>query len=76
VGEMKERIIDMLKVFSSEDYLKQPHPMFNAICEELPISPKDLHQKSKQLLKHIMHNYDTSYVGLTSSITILYVIIG
>lgn len=57
VGEMKERIIDMLKSFSSEDSLTQPHPMFEAICDELSISSEYLHNRSKQLLKHIIHNY-------------------
>lgn len=54
---MKERIIDMLKLFSSEEILAQPHPMFSSICNELSISPEHLHNKSKHLLKHIIHNY-------------------
>ncbi|WP_111683298.1 UvrD-helicase domain-containing protein [Winogradskyella tangerina] len=57
VGEMKERIITMLKSFSNEKSLTQPHPMFSAICEELSISPETLHIRSKHILKHIMHNY-------------------
>ncbi|NRD18718.1 UvrD-helicase domain-containing protein [Winogradskyella eckloniae] len=57
VGEMKERIIDMLHAFSSEKTLSQPHPMFVAICEELKISPEYLHNKSIHILKHIIHNY-------------------
>jgi ATP-dependent exoDNAse (exonuclease V) beta subunit len=57
VGEMKERIVDMLKSFSSEESLSKPHPMFVAICEELAIKPEVLHVKSKQILKHIIHNY-------------------
>ena len=57
VGEMKERIVDMLKSFSSEESLSKPHPMFVAICEELTIKPEALHVKSKEILKHIIHNY-------------------
>ncbi|MBC2843982.1 UvrD-helicase domain-containing protein [Winogradskyella flava] len=57
VGEMKARIIDMLKSFSNEKSLKDPHPMFSAICEELSISSEYLHKKSKLILKHIIHNY-------------------
>ncbi|MBC3845852.1 UvrD-helicase domain-containing protein [Winogradskyella echinorum] len=57
VGEMKARIIDMLKSFSSEKSLQQPHPMFVAICDELSIEPIFLHNKSKHILKHIIHNY-------------------
>ncbi|WP_179318669.1 UvrD-helicase domain-containing protein [Winogradskyella helgolandensis] len=57
VGEMKERIIDMLKSFSSEKSLTEPHPMFVGICDELEIKPEVLHTKSKRILKHIIHNY-------------------
>ncbi|EDP72726.1 hypothetical protein FBALC1_16532 [Flavobacteriales bacterium ALC-1] len=57
VGEMKERIINMLKSFSSEESLTEPHPMFEAICDELDIEPKFLLNKSKHILKHIIHNY-------------------
>ncbi|WP_179353136.1 UvrD-helicase domain-containing protein [Winogradskyella vidalii] len=57
VGEMKERIVDMLTSFSAEESLVHPHPMFSAICEELKIQPEILHHKSKHILKHIMHNY-------------------
>ncbi|MBU2926653.1 UvrD-helicase domain-containing protein [Winogradskyella psychrotolerans] len=57
VGEMKDRIIDMLKSFSSEKSLTEPHPMFVAICDELGIEPEVLHTKSKRILKHIIHNY-------------------
>ena len=57
VGEMKERIIEMLKLFSDEKSLSNPHPMFSDICKEITIAPEALHTKSKQLLKQIMHNY-------------------
>jgi len=57
VGEMKERIVNMLKLFSSEESLNNPHPMFKAICEELSMPSEQLHNKSKHLLKHIIHNY-------------------
>tara|TARA_R100001369_G_scaffold8893_3_gene21380 strand:- start:41463 stop:44591 length:3129 start_codon:yes stop_codon:yes gene_type:complete len=57
VREMKERIIAMLRLFSSKESLSNPHPMFTAICDELSISKEKLHNKSKHLLKHIIHNY-------------------
>ena len=57
VGEMKERILEMLKSFSSEKSLTQPHPMFEAICAELSILPEVLQKKSIHILKHIIHNY-------------------
>lgn len=57
VGEMKTRIIEMLKHFSSSESIEDPHPMFKDICKELPIEPSHLKNKSKQILKHIIHNY-------------------
>ncbi len=57
VGEMKERIINMLKEFSSTEGFKDPNNMFRAICDELSISPEYLHNKSKYILKQIIHNY-------------------
>lgn len=57
VGEMKERIIDMLKSFSEEESLLNPHPMFQAICKEIDMEPEILHRRSKYILKHIIHNY-------------------
>ncbi len=57
VGEMKERIIENLKRFSSKENLEEPNSMFSAIVEELNIEPEKLHSKSKKLLEIIIHNY-------------------
>lgn len=57
VGEMKTRIIDMLKAFASEDYKSKPHPMFLDICRELEIADEELHQKARVVLQNIIHNY-------------------
>jgi len=57
VGEMKARILEMLKLFSNTAILETPNSMFKAICEELPISPEKLHNKSKKVLNSILHNY-------------------
>ncbi len=57
VGEMKARILEMLKMFSDDAILKTPNSMFKAICEELPIDAKKLHNRSKTILNTIMHNY-------------------
>lgn len=69
VGEMKERIIDMLKVFSLAESLTAPHPMFSAICHELSITPKFLIKRSKVILKHIMHNYGAFDVSTIDGFT-------
>ncbi|MFD2822609.1 UvrD-helicase domain-containing protein [Lacinutrix iliipiscaria] len=57
VGEMKERIIETLTQFSSEEILKKPNSMFEAITEELQIESKALHHKSKKILNSIIYNY-------------------
>lgn len=57
VAEMKERVIEMLKTFSDDAVLKHPHSMFTAICEDLEIKPFSLHNKSKNILETIIHNY-------------------
>jgi ATP-dependent exoDNAse (exonuclease V) beta subunit len=57
VAEMKERILDTLKQFENEAILEQPSSMFTMLCEELSLSPEVLHEKSKQTLHQIIHNY-------------------
>ena len=57
VAEMKDRIIETLKQFSSKTILDKPNSMFNAICEELQTDPNVLHNKSEKLLNTIIHNY-------------------
>mgnify|MGYP002475782494 CR=1 FL=1 len=55
VDEMKSRIIKTLQEFSEENY--QSNVMFNMLCEELNITPKELKQKSKYLLQQLINNY-------------------
>ncbi|WP_411766236.1 UvrD-helicase domain-containing protein [Winogradskyella sp. A3E31] len=57
VNEMKQRIISMLKAFSSEESLSNPNSMFKDICKELNLSPEQLHSKSEAILNQIIHNY-------------------
>ncbi|NRA92245.1 MAG: UvrD-helicase domain-containing protein [Psychroserpens sp.] len=57
VGEMKERVIESLKSFANPDILEQSNSMFDALCLELDMSPKTLHDRSKQLLQVLIHNY-------------------
>lgn len=57
VAEMKERIIETLKVFSESEILTANHNMFQSICEELEMPPEQLHEKSGKLLNTILHNY-------------------
>ncbi|WP_248724460.1 exodeoxyribonuclease V subunit beta [Seonamhaeicola sp. ML3] len=57
VAEMKERIIEMLKLFSEDNILSNPNSMFEAICKELELEPKTIHKKSKRILDSILFNY-------------------
>ncbi|WP_370477273.1 UvrD-helicase domain-containing protein [Tamlana flava] len=57
VGEMKERIIDTLKIFSDTSIFDLNNSMFTTICKDLQMEPKTLHEKSKLLLNTILHNY-------------------
>ncbi|MCL5127352.1 exodeoxyribonuclease V subunit beta [Algibacter sp. L4_22] len=57
VAEMKGRIIDTLKEFSSEKILKSDNAMFSSICKELDLKPEQLHNKAITLLESIIHNY-------------------
>ncbi|MDO5979108.1 UvrD-helicase domain-containing protein [Flavivirga spongiicola] len=57
VAEMKDRIIETLKQFSSKAILDKPNSMFNAISEELQMDANVLHNKSEKLLNTIIHNY-------------------
>ena len=57
VGEMKERIIETLKQFSSNSILEEPNDMFTMLCDELQTDAEALHEKSKSTLNSIIHNY-------------------
>ncbi|WP_136482218.1 UvrD-helicase domain-containing protein [Cognatitamlana onchidii] len=57
VTEMKERIINTLRLFSEDDVLESSNSMFETISSELQIQPERLQKKSKQLLQTIIHNY-------------------
>ncbi|TYA60150.1 UvrD-helicase domain-containing protein [Formosa maritima] len=56
-SEMKDRIIDTLKSFSSQTILEHPNDMFQMICSELQMTPLAVHEKSKTLLNTIVYNY-------------------
>ncbi|MFJ1329275.1 UvrD-helicase domain-containing protein [Capnocytophaga canimorsus] len=57
VFEMKNRIIEMLMLFSDEKSLTQPHSMFTELEKELKMAPVELQMRSQRVLTHILHNY-------------------
>lgn len=57
VGEMKERIVDQLVAFSNESSIKEPDDMLQHIAREIQLSYEQIHTKSKQILRHLLHDY-------------------
>ncbi len=55
VAEMKNRIIESLVKFSSEEIKEDA--MLSAIEAELNISTEEIKVRSQKILKHILHNY-------------------
>jgi ATP-dependent exoDNAse (exonuclease V) beta subunit len=54
VGEMKARILDSLHAFGND---KEQGTLFREICEDLSLSAKQLQERSRTVLKKILHNY-------------------
>lgn len=57
VFEMKNRIVETLMKFANPKVLTEKDTMFESLCEELQLSPAELHKRSDLVLKHILHNY-------------------
>jgi len=57
VDEMKNRIIAALLRFSSPKILETKDDLFSDLVKELDKTPKFIHQKSRQLIQKILHNY-------------------
>ncbi|GJH39510.1 ATP-dependent helicase [Capnocytophaga sp. HP1101] len=57
VFEMKNRIIELLGIFSEDKMLYDPHPMFTELANELKLPEKELQDRSAKTLEHILHNY-------------------
>ncbi len=57
VHEMKSRIIHNLYEFSKENTAEKPLRLLNEISLETKISTTQLKLKSKQTIKHLVHNY-------------------
>ena len=57
VFEMKNRIIELLGVFSEDKMLTKPHAMFTELAKELNLPDEELRTRSAKALEHILHNY-------------------
>ena len=63
VEEMKHRIVSALMQFSSPDILTNQNDLFDDLVLILRITPEKLHQKSKDLIQKILHNYGSFEVS-------------
>ncbi|WP_250433498.1 UvrD-helicase domain-containing protein [Hanstruepera flava] len=68
-GEMKSRILEALTEFSSPSILENPTDLFNLISNELHLSAKDIHAKSKTILDEILHNYAAFDISTIDGLT-------
>ena len=65
-NEMKKRILDKLKSFSSDDYqnLKELQEIQNLLAgQKINVSIGELHQRSKKVLDYILHHYSMLNIG-------------
>lgn len=69
VGEMKERIVTMLKSFSAMEKGDAPNPMLKDICFELSKTEDEIKSKSKTILKNLLHNYGAFEVTTIDAFT-------
>jgi len=57
VGEMKSRIVDNLSEFAKDTPNNKALDMLFIISEEIGLSQKEIANKSKSIIKNIIHNY-------------------
>lgn len=57
VDEMKTRILENLYAFGKSSIAPKQLPLFQELCQELSLTEDQLRQKSKVVLKRILHNY-------------------
>ncbi|MDH3796256.1 MAG: UvrD-helicase domain-containing protein, partial [Flavobacteriaceae bacterium] len=57
VNEMKERILRSLADFSSDDIPSRSTALLQSLCRELQLGEEVIKERSRILLKDILHNY-------------------
>ncbi len=57
VGEMKKRIVEQLVAFADESAIETPGDMQKLIAEEIRMSHLLIQEKSKHILRHLLHDY-------------------
>ncbi len=57
VHEMKRRVIDSLSEFSKENPSSKALELMQTLAQETGMSSADIHSKSKNIIKNLIHNY-------------------
>ncbi len=68
-AEMKLRVIDNLRSFSSDTFLENENDMFLAISEELNIDKEILRKRASNVLKSILNSYASFSITTIDSFT-------
>ena len=68
-AEMKERVIDNLREFSSKEIIENKTPMFLLLEEEMHITDEILHSRSSKVLQNILNNYSSFNITTIDSFT-------
>ncbi|MDP2160306.1 MAG: UvrD-helicase domain-containing protein, partial [Flavobacterium sp.] len=69
VGEMKSRVVENLSQFASETPSEKSKEMLHIIAKELVMTPLDIQQKAKSILKHLIHNYASFSISTIDKFT-------
>jgi len=67
--EMKERVIQNLRVFAKADILTHKTEIFRQLEEELSISATTIHQRAEKVLNNILYNYSAFNITTIDSFT-------
>ena len=57
VHEMKSRIVENLTDFCSDEPSEKTQALINAISDEIEMNSEAIKKKSRQIIKHLIHNY-------------------
>ena len=68
-AEMKARVISNLREFADADILKKKTTMFLHIEQETQLQDEQIHQRAKQVLKSILHQYAAFNITTIDSFT-------
>jgi ATP-dependent exoDNAse (exonuclease V) beta subunit len=69
VHEMKSRIVDSLSEFAKDEPNDKAAGLMDHIASEIGLSTKEIKEKSKSIIRHIIHNYATFDISTIDKFT-------